>query len=76
MIEETLCPECNAKMVSRKSKEGRRFWGCPNFPHCRGTRDVDGKSSNERWNEKNSSLDREDVDRHDDRRTTFRKRSN
>lgn len=75
-IEETLCPYCNAKMVSRKSKTGSRFWGCPNFPQCRGTRDVDGKSKDDRYHEKNPDVEREDVDRHDDRKTTFRKRSN
>ena len=76
MIEETLCPECDAKMVSRKNKEGRRFWGCSNFPHCRGTRDIDGKSRNERYHEKNPDVEREDVDRHEHTRTSFRKERN
>jgi len=52
-IEETLCPECDAKMVVRKNREGRSFWGCPNFPHCRGTRDNEGKSAMDKWHEKN-----------------------
>lgn len=49
MIEETLCPECGSKMVTKKNKnDGRRFWGCPNFPKCKGTRDSEGKSKQDR----------------------------
>ena len=30
------CPSCSIKMISRKStKEGRNFWGCRNYPHCK-----------------------------------------
>jgi predicted RNA-binding Zn-ribbon protein involved in translation (DUF1610 family) len=39
------CPRCGAPMVLRQAKRGARkgeeFWGCPNFPKCRGTRDLD-----------------------------------
>ena len=32
------CPACSIKMISRKStKEGRKFWGCPNYPRCKQT---------------------------------------
>ncbi len=31
-------PECGKTMVSRMGKYGR-FWGCPEYPKCRGTRD-------------------------------------
>ncbi len=35
-----FCPKCSAKMVVRKVKHGRNqgqtFWGCPNYPNCRG----------------------------------------
>lgn len=32
------CPSCSIKMVSRKStKEGRKFWGCRNYPRCKHT---------------------------------------
>ncbi|MEY2500807.1 MAG: restriction system protein [Verrucomicrobiota bacterium] len=38
------CPICNAGMVKRTAKRGARtgnsFWGCPNYPKCRGTRDI------------------------------------
>jgi len=36
------CPVCGAQMVLRTSKKGinagKQFWGCHNFPTCRGTR--------------------------------------
>ena len=37
--EETIpsCPKCGAAMVRRTRKsDGGQFWGCPNFPKCRG----------------------------------------
>ncbi|MER3452425.1 MAG: hypothetical protein C4344_01640, partial [Acidimicrobiia bacterium] len=44
---EPLCPECGGPMVLRTARRGRRagnsFWGCANFPVCRGTRDVDNQ---------------------------------
>ena len=37
-----FCPVCESPMVLRASKKGRnageKFWGCSNFPKCRGTR--------------------------------------
>ena len=36
------CPTCNKAMVRRVAKRGsavgRNFWGCPEYPQCRGTR--------------------------------------
>jgi restriction system protein len=36
------CPQCSSPMVKRVAKRGRGagnpFWGCSNFPSCRGTR--------------------------------------
>lgn len=30
------CPSCAVKMVSRQSTQGgRKFWGCPYYPHCK-----------------------------------------
>ncbi|MDJ0908344.1 MAG: NERD domain-containing protein [Woeseiaceae bacterium] len=38
------CPRCSAKMVKRtatKSKyAGRKFWGCSNYPRCKGIRNI------------------------------------
>jgi restriction system protein len=32
------CPSCGVKMISRKStKQGRKFWGCRNYPRCKQT---------------------------------------
>lgn len=63
-IEDTLCPECGLKMVARNGKFGK-FWGCSNYPECKGTRDSLGRSKAERDAEKNS--DREDDFTNDDR---------
>ena len=34
------CPTCGSKMILRKTKSGanagRKFWGCSNYPSCRG----------------------------------------
>ena len=46
-MEETLCPECKTKMVPRNGQYGK-FWGCPRFPKCKGTRDSMGRSKAER----------------------------
>jgi len=40
------CPRCGAAMVLREvtregPRKGTQFWGCPNFPKCRGTRDLE-----------------------------------
>jgi ssDNA-binding Zn-finger/Zn-ribbon topoisomerase 1 len=38
-----VCPKCNRAMVLRVAKkgvfQGKRFYGCPNYPHCREVRD-------------------------------------
>ncbi len=37
-----LCPKCGSEMVLRTAKsgsnQGEQFWGCPNYPRCRGIR--------------------------------------
>ncbi len=33
------CPHCHAEMVMRRGPHGR-FWGCRQYPHCRGTRPL------------------------------------
>lgn len=45
--ENVKCPECQGEMIPRKSKYGT-FWGCKNYPKCKGTRDVSGLSKEER----------------------------
>ena len=36
-----ICPNCGREMVKRQAKHGQNagqsFWGCPNYPDCRGT---------------------------------------
>lgn len=38
------CPQCGSAMVMRTAKRGAnagsQFWGCPNYPKCRGTRKI------------------------------------
>jgi ssDNA-binding Zn-finger/Zn-ribbon topoisomerase 1 len=38
------CPECDAKMVEiipNRNQYWNRFWGCPWYPECKGTRSFD-----------------------------------
>ncbi|WP_031387208.1 restriction endonuclease [Desulfonatronum thiodismutans] len=39
------CPKCGARMTRRTARKGpwagREFWGCINFPGCKGTRSMD-----------------------------------
>lgn len=28
------CPECDGEIVERRSKKGKKFYGCTNFPEC------------------------------------------
>lgn len=51
--ENLKCPECGSTpMVSRTSKFGV-FWGCKDFPNCKGTRDSQGLSKAERRDREN-----------------------
>jgi hypothetical protein len=38
------CPTCNRVMVLREARRGpnrgSKFWGCPAYPDCRGTRPI------------------------------------
>ena len=38
------CPVCNSVMIKRTARRGAnagsQFWGCPNYPKCRGTREM------------------------------------
>ncbi|MDO9224468.1 MAG: topoisomerase DNA-binding C4 zinc finger domain-containing protein [Pseudomonadota bacterium] len=39
------CPRCGSAMVKRIAKQGANagstFWGCTDFPKCRGVRVID-----------------------------------
>jgi hypothetical protein len=39
-----ICPRCGKPMVLRTAKKGigtgSEFWGCPNFPECRVTKNM------------------------------------
>lgn len=34
------CPRCGKPMIIRKNGYGEKFWGCPDFPKCRGSLDY------------------------------------
>jgi len=42
------CPKCGSSMVLRTAKRGSKigsqFWGCPNYPRCRGVRQYESVS--------------------------------
>ncbi len=59
-IEETLCPDCGKKMISRKSQYGT-FWGCSDYPNCKGTRDSNGLSKAERNAEREKRIAESDA---------------
>lgn len=47
--ESLKCPECRGEMTSRMNKnKNQRFWGCKQFPLCKGTRDTDGLSNEDK----------------------------
>src|SRR5882672_192097 len=46
ILENVKCPECDGEMASRKGPHGS-FWGCKQYPKCRGTRDNQGRSKEE-----------------------------
>jgi len=63
-MKETTCPECGGPMTSRANRTtGQRFWGCNNYPTCKGTRDTDGESPQERRGEMSPSERQHDNDR-------------
>lgn len=60
--ENVKCPDCNGEMIPRSSQYGK-FWGCKDYPKCRGTRDSMGRSKADRDAEarENNKDDHEDV---------------
>lgn len=58
IIEDTKCPECDSKMIPRKSQYGT-FWGCSQYPKCKGTRDANGDSKQDRERRRAAELGEE-----------------
>lgn len=68
MIEDTLCPKCGAKMISRANRNtGQRFWGCSRYPECKGTRNTDGEAPKEKDDEESESKLPSDRQRENDK---------
>ena len=34
-------PNCTEKLIIRAARRGGRFWGCPSYPQCKGTRQLE-----------------------------------
>ena len=51
--ENIKCPECSGPMISRNGKFGP-FWGCKDYPNCKGTRDSMGRSKADREAERST----------------------
>ncbi len=49
-LDPPLCPKCNQPMALRTARKGptpgSQFWGCQNYPDCRGTRPYSENPSN------------------------------
>lgn len=49
MSETPICPNCQQSMVLRTARRGRnaggQFWGCSDYPKCKGTRDHEGPAA-------------------------------
>lgn len=45
-----VCPDCDGPMTLRTARRGRNagglFWGCDDYPRCKGTRDHEGAGVN------------------------------
>lgn len=54
MTTDTLpCPDCGADMALRTNRQnGNKFWGCKKYPNCKGTRDENGLSREDRERQK------------------------
>ncbi len=47
--EDYKCPDCGSAMKERRNRQnGNKFYGCTKYPECRGTRDENGLSRQER----------------------------
>jgi len=66
--ENLKCPDCEGPMVSRlNKKDNTRFWGCKDYPKCRGTRDVEGLSKSDKAKQYDMDFDGDDPlnDKHE-----------
>lgn len=57
--ENLKCPDCDGEMISRLNKQSQqRFWGCKDYPRCKGTRNTDGLSRMEEQLERSREPDK------------------
>lgn len=64
MLGDLDCPKCGAAMELRQAKRGSnaggQFFGCTNYPNCRGTRNPDGSTARKRALRSHQSSDSSD----------------
>ena len=72
---EPHCPDCGGRMKLRRPKPvqtWKPFWGCANFPECKGSRNIDpetGKAENDtddNWGEYLPDEQRAPIDSDDE----------
>ena len=52
LVSEHACPTCGGKMLKRFRRwDNQPFWGCENFPDCRGVVNMDGSVGRNRKDE-------------------------
>ena len=67
--QDILCPECGGPMTSRKNRTtGQRFWGCNDYPACKGTRNVMGEAPSPRAVDEDEDLPSQQWANRDKRR--------
>ncbi len=63
------CPLCAKPMHQRIAKQGSHmgqpFWGCPNYPACKGTRPVEEKSGKSGKSDRSDQSDQSDSGKSD-----------
>ena len=52
--ENVKCPNCDGPMIPRNGQYGK-FWGCKDYPRCKGTRDSMGLSKEDKAREKHAA---------------------
>lgn len=48
-VRKITCPKCHSPMIEKESRSGNEFLGCPRWPKCHGSRDIDSHVSTEAW---------------------------
>jgi ATP-dependent DNA helicase RecQ len=59
------CPRCSKKMVKKLARNGRNagnyFWGCANYPNCKGLVDIDSENKSSSSKKTNEVIQAEEI---------------